>query len=211
MAGDTLTGADAGATTTTDGRTARRDRNRTAVLDAVIELFTEGCLLPNAPMVAERSGVSLRSVFRYFEDTDELVRAAIARQRDRLAPLFELPGVGEGPLEERIDSFVEHRVVLYERAAPLVRAATARRSQSPRLGERVDEARRELRAQLALHFAAEVDAAPHPDRLLAAVDAVTQFETLELWRLEHGLSIEETAQCMRDALRRLLGADSFAA
>jgi len=35
-----------------DGRTARRDRNRLAVLDAVIELFAEGDLDPDPEAVA---------------------------------------------------------------------------------------------------------------------------------------------------------------
>ena len=58
-----------------DGRTARRDRNRDAVLDAVIELFTEGHVGLVAADVAERSGVSLRSVYRYFDDLEALARA----------------------------------------------------------------------------------------------------------------------------------------
>ena len=60
---DAVTGTDA---TQTDGRTARRDRNREAVLDAALALFTAGELEPTAAAVAERSGVSLRSVYRYW-------------------------------------------------------------------------------------------------------------------------------------------------
>ncbi len=43
-----------------DGRTARRDRNSDAVLDAVHELFVEGQLVPTVEEVAARSGVSTR-------------------------------------------------------------------------------------------------------------------------------------------------------
>ena len=59
---------------TSDGRTARRDRNRDAVLDAVLDLFGEDSLAPAPAEVAERSGVSLRSVYRYYEDRDALYR-----------------------------------------------------------------------------------------------------------------------------------------
>ncbi len=89
--------------TPVDGRTARRDRNRDLVLDAVIDLFGEGRLSPNATDVATRSGVSLRSVYRYFEDQDALVRAAIARHAERIAPLLEVPDPGEGPLDDAGD------------------------------------------------------------------------------------------------------------
>ena len=50
-----------------DGRLARRDRNRIAVLDAAIELFAEGVLDPTPDDVATRAGISARSVYRYFE------------------------------------------------------------------------------------------------------------------------------------------------
>src|SRR5437764_99636 len=58
-----------------DGRAARRDRGREAVLDAVIALFEEGHVRPTPEAVAERSGVSVRSVYRYYEDRDDLIRA----------------------------------------------------------------------------------------------------------------------------------------
>jgi AcrR family transcriptional regulator len=85
-----------------DGRTARRDRNRDAVLDAVLDLFAEDALAPSAVQVAERSGVSLRSVYRYFDDTDELVRAGIARSRARVRPLVVLGDRGQRPVEDRV-------------------------------------------------------------------------------------------------------------
>ena len=78
-----------------DGRTARRDRNRLAVLDAVLELFEEGNMNPGVHEVADRSGVSLRSVYRYFEDLDELITAAIDRHLERTRPLFVIERIGE--------------------------------------------------------------------------------------------------------------------
>ena len=44
-----------------DGRTARRDRNREAVLDAVLDLFADGAIAPAPAEVAARSGVSRRA------------------------------------------------------------------------------------------------------------------------------------------------------
>jgi AcrR family transcriptional regulator len=89
-----------------DGRTARRDRNSEAVLDAVRELFIEGNYTPTAEAVAARSGVSLRSVYRYFEDTEALFRAAIARRVAQAEPLFVFPDLGEGELDDRIARLV---------------------------------------------------------------------------------------------------------
>ena len=57
---DETTGADK----TVDGRRLRRERNIAAVLDAVLEMFEEESLTPTIERAAERSGLSLRSVYR---------------------------------------------------------------------------------------------------------------------------------------------------
>ena len=70
-----------------DGRTLRRERNRAAMVDAMLELYREGNLAPSSDAIAERAGLSPRSLFRYFEDIDDLVHAAITRQQQRIAPV----------------------------------------------------------------------------------------------------------------------------
>ena len=108
---------------TADGRTARRDRNREIVLDATIELFSEGNMSPGAIDVAERSGLSLRSVYRYFEDMDALTAAAVTRFQERFAGAYLLDGLGEGALDARISRLVEHRVGLYLAAGSVMKMA----------------------------------------------------------------------------------------
>src|SRR5260370_8935631 len=88
----------------TDGRTARRDRNRLAVLDAVLELFSEGDLTPPPEAIALRSGVSLRSVYRYMSDVDDLAHAAIDRHLGRVGPLFAFAAIAEEPSQHRRDA-----------------------------------------------------------------------------------------------------------
>jgi AcrR family transcriptional regulator len=101
-----------------DGRTARRDRNRNAVLDAVLVLFAEGNLDPSPDEVARRSGVSLRSVYRYVTDRDDLVRSAIDRQQEKVRPLFAIDRVGEGSFAERVDAFVTARLRSWSCSSP---------------------------------------------------------------------------------------------
>ncbi|MEJ6739489.1 MAG: helix-turn-helix domain-containing protein [Actinomycetota bacterium] len=81
-----------------DGRTARRDRGRTAVLEAALELFEEENLEPTPEQIALRAGVSARSVYRYFEDRDQLVRAIIAHKQLKILPLFHIAHIGKGEL-----------------------------------------------------------------------------------------------------------------
>ncbi len=106
---------------TTDGRIARRERNQGTVLDAVVDLFEAGNPNPAVEDVSERSGVSTRSIYRYFHHRDGLIDAALwhlVSRVDREMPL----DVGHGPIDERIVRFVEHRLNAYERLAPLTRA-----------------------------------------------------------------------------------------
>src|SRR3546814_2134204 len=70
------------ASATTDGRSLRRDRNRMAVIDAVLALYDSGNLAPSSDDIAERAGTSVRSVFRYFDDVDDMLRAAIGRRSE---------------------------------------------------------------------------------------------------------------------------------
>jgi AcrR family transcriptional regulator len=191
---------------TIDGRTARRDRNRDLVLDAVIELFREDQLAPNAAAVAERSGVSLRSVYRYFEDHDALVRAAIARNAETFAPLFEVPDPGVGPLADRINRFVAVRMRLYEAAAPTARAAILRAPNNRLLREQMERLRVTLRRQIEVMFAPELAAMTAPERraTIAAADTLLQFESVEHLRVRLGSSPAQTADTLRRTLTALL-------
>ena len=75
-----------------DGRVARRQRNVDAVLDVVIEMFAEDSLFPSMEQVAQRSGLSLRSLYRYFADPEALHEAAVRHHRERIEPIAQQAG-----------------------------------------------------------------------------------------------------------------------
>ena len=63
---------------------------------ALLDLLDEGVIRPTAQQVAERSGVSLRSIFRIFDDVESLNAAACARQVTRVRHLFiDVPAEGD--------------------------------------------------------------------------------------------------------------------
>src|SRR5262245_22771923 len=92
-----------------DGRRLRRDRNREAVVQALLALYREGDLSPSTDDVAARAGISARSLFRYFDDVDTLVETAIAHQQAHLRPLYPLSIDPSMALADRIDAFVAAR------------------------------------------------------------------------------------------------------
>jgi AcrR family transcriptional regulator len=164
-----------------DGRTARRNRNKDAVLDAMIELAAEGNDEPPIEAIAERAGVSYRSVYRYFDDRTELMLSAITRVMGDMWPIFDLEKLGQGSLDDRIHRLITVRLGAYRKLAPLTRSAVRRRANEPAVAEGYDRVREYLREQLAQQFQPELDAIPATERkvVLAALDTMFQFEALD--------------------------------
>lgn len=190
-----------------DGRHLRRDRNREAVVSALLELYREGTITPSADEIAGRAGISARSLFRYFDDVDALVRTAIARQQEHLAPLYALPVGVTTPRHERIDAFVAARVRLLEAMGPVGRVARNLAAAQPRIGAELARIRSVLRAQVVELFAPELADRPRADAAatLAALDVLTSWESHHLLREDQRLSRSATAAAMATGVRRLLG------
>jgi hypothetical protein len=55
-----------------DGRTARSERTRNAIVDAHLQLIREGDLRPTADRIAKQAGVSLRALWSHFADMEAL-------------------------------------------------------------------------------------------------------------------------------------------
>ena len=176
------------------------------MLDAVIELFTEGNVDPGPDDVAIRVGLSARSIYRYFEDRDALLRGAIDRQQQRVLPLYRIHAIGEGSLDDRIERFVAARLCLYEAIAATARVSRIRAAVSPILREQVDDTRRRLSEQVAKHFAPELRALDARRRRAAsgAVDTLCQLEGLDHLRVHSGFSTSQTRALLHDALHALL-------
>lgn len=189
-----------------DGRTARRDRNRVAVLDAVLDLFAEGDLSPSPEAVARRSGVSLRSVYRYVDDREDLARAAIARHVERIRPLLSISDLGHGTLGERVERLVDARLTLYDAVAPVHRASLLRAPTSPVIDRQLAAGRVALREQVEHQFAPELSSfsAGHRRAVAAALDALTQLESIEHLRVHRRMSRRVTREVLVAVLTRLL-------
>ncbi|HEX6425172.1 MAG TPA: TetR/AcrR family transcriptional regulator [Acidimicrobiales bacterium] len=200
-------GAEADKAAEPDGRNRRRDRNREAVVAALLDLYREGNLGPSADEIADRAGISARSLFRYFDHTEALVRTAIARQQQHLAPLYALDVPAEGSLAERVERFVAARVRLLEGMGEVGRVARAVAARQPLVLAELARIRGVLRRQLVTTFAAELDEPPAGERrsMLAAADVVASWESFDLMRNDQGLTRDEAAAAMAEGLLRLLG------
>ncbi len=201
LSGQTETGA------AEDGRHARRDRNRLAVVDAMLSLYAAGNLEPSSDEIAERAGLSPRSLFRYFEDLDDLVRVAISRQHDRLQPIAGLDVSPAGPLSDRVSRLVEQRVRLFERIGSVGIVSRVREPFQPLIASELAITRSFLRRQLEQLFAPELGqrSANGAAGAIAAIDVLTSFESMRLMRDDQQLTESQILAALVDAVTRLLG------
>lgn len=191
-----------------DGRHLRSVRSREAVVDAVLDLLTETGEPPSAQAVAERADVSLRTVFRHFEDVDSLFAAAVVQQIQRVGALFG-PLHPVGDVDIRLAALVDHRARLFEQIAP-VRRAALRRDGHASIAEWLARSNELLRQQTTAQLAPELDAMPARARELTveALDAITGFQAWDSMRRHQGLGVDAAKAVVVHAVTRLLAACS---
>ena len=99
-----------------------RYRSRRAIVDAMRALHAEGDLRPTAPRVAERAGVSVRTVWQQFADMETLLVEANRRDFEILRSLTKRidPDL---PLAGRVADFTSQRARILEQMTPTWRAA----------------------------------------------------------------------------------------
>jgi AcrR family transcriptional regulator len=189
-----------------DGRRLRRERNVSAVIDAVLAMFEDESLTPTIERAAERSGLSLRSVYRYFPDPESLTQAAIDEMRRRGEAVMHLSAIGAGPFEQRVIEFAEMRVRLYEHVGPGFRAGRLYAPRSVRIREDMERTRRGLTDQFDLQFRPELAALP--SELWAVrrttADVMSQLEVIDLLRRTRHLTVQETIDVVADAITTAL-------
>ncbi len=179
-----------------DGRRQRRSRNREAVVDALLAIVAEGDLAPNAEAVAARAGLSSRSLFRYFDDVDDLCRAAIARQHELVATLLDRPVEVDGPVASRARDAVTHRVELFDAMGAVGRLARLRAPFQPLIADQLAAIRRLLRERMATALAPELDGPGTSPTALDAADVLCSFEAYQLLRDDLGRTRDDAIGVM---------------
>jgi AcrR family transcriptional regulator len=114
----------------TDGRRARSLISRAKIIKAMIELVAAGDPDPSAATVAKRTGISLRTVFRHFEEKDAILSAiddllVAAYQPVLIAPYRSDDWRGQ------LFELIERRCAVNEAAAIFRVSALMQRYRSP--------------------------------------------------------------------------------
>lgn len=189
-----------------DGRRLRGGRTRRKLVDAYLELVEAGDHRPRAASVAERAGVSLRTLYHHYDHLADLaadaLRSGSTRQLEAMADVRS-----EGSLARRVESLARTRGELFDAAAGLGHGSVAV-GQPTRSLESVRASRSVLRRQIERTFEGELAGVDGRDAgsraLLDAVDAVASADAWAYLRGELGRSSAESCAIVAMVLTSLL-------
>jgi TetR/AcrR family transcriptional regulator, regulator of autoinduction and epiphytic fitness len=185
-----------------DGRTARSERTRNAIVDAHLQLIREGDLRPTADRIAKQAGVSLRALWSHFADMEALFAESGQRVLE-LRDAAHRPISAKLPLPERIEAYCKQRARMLEQITPNAKASAVKEPFSEALQKYRKLHLARVRDEVAALFAAEING---DDELLNAVTAVSMWSTWSTWREVVGLSATAARSVMARAITALLTA-----
>jgi TetR/AcrR family transcriptional regulator of autoinduction and epiphytic fitness len=189
-----------------DGRAARAVRTRQAVVDALLILIEEGELRPTSKYIAERAGVSERTIFQHFEDLETLFSAAAERMGEGIVRNLGVIA-DDGPLDVRLSSYLDELVFLHESMTPIRRASRLHEPFSPVIRCALGIWRANLRRGIERVFAIELRRWSEEASRHDAIEALALIVTWSSWenmRTNSGLTCEQARRVMELGIRALL-------
>ena len=188
-----------------DGRLARSQRTRHAIVDSLIGLLEDGVVQPTVEEVAARAGVAPRTVFQHYPDREALFVAVSLRRQPTLDALMA-PICLEGSLDERLDALVDQRVRIYEWIAPVRRAALLMEPFSEAIHAALEGLRAVKRSEAVRVFGAEITAVSEERRpaLEAGIASAASWSAWDALRTQQRLDVESSRAAVRGVLAGLL-------
>jgi len=179
-----------------DGRRERTKSSRSKIINAYMLLVETGEYAPIATRVAETAGVGLRSVFRHFDDMENLYREANSKLDAQVLPIMleELEG---DTWKERLHSVWSRRVRIFGLVMPYRIFGSLKRYDSPEAFAR----QKAFYDSENSSIDAEVPDSINTNRIVVAGLKVTlSFDSWRFLRQELGLPEEEADAVVRHAL-----------
>jgi AcrR family transcriptional regulator len=181
-----------------DGRKARSQRSREAVVQAVLGFVREGIPRPTATQIARRAKVSRRVVFNQFNDMERLRAICLARFAQEENAKFWHPVSPALPLPERLQAFVRARSERLEFVTPFRRSSLMLAPRSPRITAAVRAGAARAHAEVKAVFAAEIRQLPpaRRGRLAELLIAACSWPLWDLLRQDQNLSQRRAREAM---------------
>lgn len=185
-----------------DGRRLRSDRTKKKISDSLEGLLRGGNLSPTAEELATASGISLRSIYRHYEDIESLYRELAAQIDADILPVLMRPYKSTDWREQLLEAVVR-RSLIFERVLPLKAAADLRRYRSAYLMDIFKRSIMMERMQLEAVVPAEL---ADRDRLIQSLEPVTSFSSWKRMRYDQGSNAKEAEATMRHVVKALIAA-----
>jgi len=192
----------AATTISLDGRRERGARNKEAVVSALLELYSQGEAQPSAARIAEMAGVSERSVFRYFDDMEDLASCAITVQWERIRSLYETLD-SSGNLTQRINSIIDNRLKLYDKVGNVMRVAVVAAYKSQVVALAVKERRLIMGRRALQQFENELKTARDVENKERILDYTLSLENIIYLKEALGLSHNKVRETLTVAIKSL--------
>ena len=189
-----------------DGRSLRRKRNRQDIVDALLGLIENGETEISAALIASKAGLSERSIFRYFDDVDDLYRSVCDLAFSKEIEFALIDDAGFGSLDTKIENFVNQRVRIYTMNEKIAPAARSFAFKNPVIKNQLVFGRKLLRAQITKHFAEDLSAFDKSQQqvAVATIDALTTFESYDMMRSDQKMSVQTIKSILSEGIRKAL-------
>jgi AcrR family transcriptional regulator len=189
-----------------DGRSLRRKRNRQDIVDALLGLIENGETEISAALIASKAGLSERSIFRYFDDVNDLYRSVCDLAFSKEIEYALIDDAGIGSLDTKIENFVNQRVRIYTMNEKIAPAARSFAFKNPIIKNQLVFGRKLLRAQITKHFAEELSAFDKSQQqvAVATIDALTTFESYDMMRSDQKMSVQTIKSILSEGIRKAL-------
>ncbi len=182
-------------------RAAATERTRRDLIDAIQAMFgDEGVFDPPLDAVAERAGVSTRTLLRHFGSKEGLVEAAIA---DAQASVEASRAAVPGDTEAAIRLLIDH----YEETGEQTMRLLAEAERYPVVKRVTDDGKAMHLRWVEEVFAPDLEGlTPAKRRALAArLATVTDLYLWELLRRRYGMTRKQTEDAIRDLVEHTKG------
>ena len=125
--------------TKVDGRRQRSSQSSDLIAQACIEIINEGNLNPTAKEVARRAGVGTRTVFRQYEDMEDLHLRIHIIMKESFRHTIQEFKLNKASLSDRVDEILSKLLSRYEASDNLIRITFIRMNESARVRANFDE------------------------------------------------------------------------
>ena len=189
-----------------DGRSLRRERNRQDIVDALLGLIENGETEISAALIASKAGLSERSIFRYFDDVNDLYRSVCDQAFSKEIEYALIDDAGVGSLDTKIENFVNQRVRIYTMNEKIAPAARSFAFKNPVIKNQLVLGRKLLRTQIMKHFAEELSVMDKQQQQVAVaiIDSLTTFEYYDMMRSDQKMSVQAIKSVLTESSRKAL-------